>query len=59
MVNLKSFSCDELNTLLEIRKNMGVEQGGTPTCKRETKETKSLDDHITEITKKVLRELKK
>jgi L-fuculose-phosphate aldolase len=55
----KEFSCDELNTLLEIRKNMGVEQGGTPTCKRETKETKSLDDHITEITKKVLRELKK
>jgi len=53
----KEFNCDELATLLEIRKNIGVEQGGTPTCKREMGQSKSLDEQIASITKRVLKEL--
>lgn len=59
----QEFSCDEIQELLNIRKKIGIETGGTPACKISNNEEAITDDDtskalVNAITQEVIRQLK-
>ncbi|MDC7127007.1 MAG: class II aldolase/adducin family protein [Spirochaetales bacterium] len=56
----KEFSSSQINDLINIRKNMGIESGGVPSCKSHSESDLNADskaEHQEELIEKIIRQV--